>query len=119
MGTWGSGNFENDAALDYINEQVDRYIHIIEEIFGDPVRFRLDEDAEGTLIPSVALLSLLCEHCHGALPSRVDVAAWKARYLEMYDAQIDGLEPAPDYERQRRAEIEATFDTLLNWQTHR
>jgi hypothetical protein len=116
MGTWGAGNFESDSALDYINEQIDRYLGVIEAIFDDPGRFRLDEDAEGMLIPSVALLSLLCQHCHGALPRRIDVVAWKARYLDMYDAQIDGLEPAEDYKRQRRDEIAATFDTLLQWQ---
>ena len=119
MGTWGTGNFESDAALDFINEQVDRYVGVIEEIFADESRFRLDEDAEGMLIPSVVVLALLCERCDGALPSRIDVAAWKARYLDMYDAQIDGLEPARDYKRQRRDEIAATFDTLLRWQSRR
>jgi hypothetical protein len=113
MGTWGPGNYENDAALDFINEEADRYISVIEAIFGDEQRFLLDEDAEGMLMPSVEILSLLCARCHGVLPKDLDVAAWKSRYLEMYDHQIDGLEPDAEYKQQRRAVIEATFEKLL------
>jgi hypothetical protein len=113
MGTWGAGNFENDAALDFIGDEIDRYISIIEDIFGNEGRFLLDEDAEGMLMPAVEILAVLCEHCHGVLPEHLDVAAWKARYLAMYDDQIDGLEPQGDFKQQRRAVIEATFDKLV------
>lgn len=44
----------------------------------------------------VDILLLLIARCHGVLdktPDEDDIAAWKARYLEMYDAQIDELEP--------------------------
>jgi hypothetical protein len=116
MGTWGADNFASDMALDFINEQVDHYVGVMEEIFGDEGRFRLDEDAEGMLMPSVEILILLCEQCHGVLSEGVDVAGWKARYLAMYDDQIDGLDPALDFKQERRAVIAATFDKLLHWQ---
>jgi hypothetical protein len=112
MGTWGAGNFESDAALDFVSSEVDRHVRAIEEIFGDEERFRLDEDAESELIPRIELLVCLQEHCHGLLPKQVDIAAWKVRYLHMYDEQIDGLEPRGDYKQQRRAMIEAAFDRL-------
>jgi hypothetical protein len=115
MGTWGSGNFDNDGALDFVNQQIDFYVGGIEGVFGDVDRFRLDEDAESSIIPSVVVVSLLCEHCHGTLPEHVDVLAWKVRHLEMFDDQVDALEPEPAYKRQRRAEISATFDNLLQW----
>ncbi len=35
MGTWGSGNFDSDGAFDFIFEQIDRYITIINEILAD------------------------------------------------------------------------------------
>ncbi len=112
MGTWGPSNFENDAALDFINREVDRYVGIIQGIFADEQRFRLDEDAEGMLTPSIEILQLLCEHAGGVLPQKLDVAAWKTHYLAMYDDQIDDLEPQGDFKQQRRAVIEATFDKL-------
>jgi hypothetical protein len=116
MGTWGAGNFASDAALDFIAHQMRRYITLINEIFADEDRFRLDEDAEGELMPSVEILILLCERCAGILPKGLDVTAWKQRYLEMYDAQIDGLAPVPGHKEERRAVIERTFDRLLTHQ---
>jgi hypothetical protein len=111
MGTWGPGNFENDAALDFIDEEIDRHVRAIEAIFADSQRFSLDEDAEGELMPRVAILALLCEL--GVLNNPADVSAWRARYLEMYDDQIDNLEPKGELKLQRRAVIAATFDTLI------
>jgi hypothetical protein len=113
MGTWAEGNFDNDAALDFIGDEIDRYVGVIEAIFADEQRFRLDEDAEAMLMPSIEILSLLCDHCGGVLPEDLDVAAWKARYLKIYDEHIDHLEPQGNYKQQRRAVIEATFDKLL------
>jgi hypothetical protein len=45
-----------------------------------------------------------------------DARVWKARYLEMYDDQIDGMEPRGDFKQQRRAVIADTFDTLIRLQ---
>jgi len=117
MGTWGAGNFDSDGASDFIFEQIDRYVALINEIFADEEsRFRLDEDAETELMPSVEILLLMCEHCNGVLPKGLDISAWKQRYLEMYDAQIDGLEPVVGFKEERRAVIEQAFDRLLRWQ---
>ncbi|HEY1391309.1 MAG TPA: DUF4259 domain-containing protein [Ktedonobacterales bacterium] len=113
MSTWGAGTFQNDAALDFINAEIDRHVGAIETIFGDAARFHLDEDAEGELMPRIEILLALCDRCHGVLDKRMDVAAWKARYLARYDEQIDDLEPTNDYKQQRRAVIADTFDRLI------
>ena len=113
MGTWGAGTFENDAALDFVNEEIDRHIRAIENIFADESRFRLDEDAEDELMPRVELLVLLYAHCRGVLPDGLDVSAWKARYLAMFDEQIDELEPDDDYKQRRRSVIAGAFDRLI------
>jgi hypothetical protein len=115
MTAWGPGNFQNDDALDFIHEEMDRRVAAIEAIFADSQRFELDDtgDAEGELIPRVAILALLCDHSGGLLDSTVDVGAWTAQYVEMYDDNIDNLQPRGDYKRQRRAVIEATFDKLI------
>lgn len=112
MGAWGPSNFENDAALDFINEEIDRHVSAIEDILADSQRFRLDEDAEGELMPRIVILTLLCEHCEGALDKALDVAAWKAQYLEMYRDQINEMGPTKEFQQQRQAVIEATFDKL-------
>ena len=120
MGTWGLGNFENDSAMDFIDEEIDRHVAAIEAIFADGDRFRLDEDAEGELMPRVAILSFLCRDCGGVFNTApghmADVGAWKARYLQMYDDQIDGMEPRGDFKAQRRAVIADTFDRLIKLQ---
>jgi hypothetical protein len=41
MGTWEPGNFESDAALDFINDEMDRHVRAIEAIFADLERFSL------------------------------------------------------------------------------
>jgi hypothetical protein len=120
LGTWGSGNFENDAAMDFLDQEIDRHVAAIGAIFADSDRFHLDEDAEGELMPRVTILALLCGQCGGVfgLHNEPDVSAWKTRYLEMYDDQIDGLEPRGDYKEQRRAVIADAFDTLIRLQQH-
>ncbi len=94
MSAWGANTFQNDAALDFINEEIDCHVRAIEGIFADEDRFALDEDAEGELMPRVEILLLLCEHCGGALPEKLNPATWKARYLAMYDDQMMGWNPA-------------------------
>lgn len=116
MGTWGAGTFESDAALDFVNDEIDRHVIAIEAILADEGRFRLDEDAEGELMPRVVMLTLLCEHCDGALPKDVDVDVWKVRYLAMFDDQINDWAPAERYKAERRPVIEATFNSLIEHQ---
>lgn len=112
MGTWGAGDFESDGALDFLDEQVERYLGIIEDVFADAERFHLDEDAESMLIPSVRILTALATQLDAFLPDTLDVETWKARYLAMYDAQIDGLQPVAGFKAERRAAIAAAFDGL-------
>lgn len=113
MSTWGAGTFQNDAALDFINTEIDRHISTIEKIFGDESRFHLDEDAEGELMPRIEILLALCERCHGVLKEHVDFAVWKMRYLTMYDDEIDGMVRTDNLKQQRRAVIVDTFDRLI------
>lgn len=113
MGTWGIGTFVSDEALDFINKEVGRHVTAIEEILADNLRFRLDEDAEGELMPRIEILRVLCEYCSGTLAKHVDVYAWKTRYLAMFDDQIDELEPPAYYKLQRRIVIANTFDRLI------
>jgi hypothetical protein len=112
MGTWGAGNFESDGALDYVNEVADEIAARIEEILDDGDRSALDEEGEAVLMPSVAMLSVLHEHCGGAPPKPDVVRRWKKVYLAIFDDQIDDLEPKETYKQERRVVIERTFTEL-------
>jgi hypothetical protein len=114
MGTWGTGNFENDGAVIFLLDLCDRLINTIEAVIADDSRFILDEDAEAELMPSIELLALLSEQ-YGLHPiERKRVFGWQARYLAMYDDYIDSLQPSESFKEQRRAVIAATFERLAN-----
>ncbi len=111
MGTWNAGNFDNDAALDYVGDLIDQLTDAINSCFEEG-NADLDEGGEGELMPSVFIIHLLSEHC-GAAPPKPDViASWRDRYVAIYDRQIDELDPDPDYKVDRRKTIADTFATL-------
>jgi hypothetical protein len=112
MGTWGAGNFDNDGARDWLGEVMTRLEREIDACLATPGRADLDEDGEGVLMPTVAILTVLAEHCDAPPPVAVTVRTWRAAYLAIFDDQIDDLEPAPGFKDERRQVIEATFAKL-------
>jgi hypothetical protein len=120
VGTWGPGNFDGDEAVDYVSEVVDGFVDTVAQVFAQG-RASLDDRGEGRLMPSVEMISVLCEWCRGASAIRVVapprpgvVRQWKQRYLEIYDEEIDGLLlPGKEhFGAERRAHIVRTFDRL-------
>jgi hypothetical protein len=112
MGTWGEGNFDDDGALDYLAEVLRSLVQRIEDVFADEGRLMLDEEGEAILMPSVQIISTLCEHCGGVPPTEATVKKWRKKYLRIFDKQIDGLSPKGDFKVRRRAVIENTFARL-------
>ena len=80
----------------------------VESEMGDD----LDEGGEGELMPSVAMLVVLCQHCDGPSPQVDQVRQWRERYLEIYGDQINDLASAPDFKVERRNVIVTTFNQL-------
>jgi hypothetical protein len=118
MGTWGPGNFDSDAALDYLGGVIDRLTDTVEELFAEE-RASLDDQGEGKLMPTVEMISVLCDWCSGAPPHPPQILRWKRHYLEIYDDQIDGLLLAgkEGFGQERRAHIVRTFDRLVSLAT--
>jgi hypothetical protein len=112
MGTWGTGNFANDGALDYLGELVGRLAARVEELLGSVRGADLDEGGESELMPSVEIVSVLVERCNAVPPRASVVRGWRERYLRLYDAQIDALDPDTGFKGERRRVIEATFGKL-------
>ena len=112
MGTWGEGNFSNDGALDYLATLIQKLVTRIENQLASDYGADLDKGGESELMPSVEIISVLCEHC-GAVPLRESIIkGWRQRYLNVYDAQIDALDPDPEFKVKRRQVIDATFRKL-------
>ena len=116
MGTWGSGNFDDDTAADHLSGLTGGILAGIEAAMsGDPVAIEPDE-YWGVAVPcDVELLCLLAERglVGVCLPAAATAADWKVRYLAVWDGAIDGLEPTPDYRRDRREVLVRTFDRLV------
>ncbi|WP_405751682.1 DUF4259 domain-containing protein [Streptomyces sp. NBC_00012] len=116
MGTWGSGNFDSDAAADHLSGITGRLVSEIEEAMaGDPVGLEPDE-YDGVAVPcNVELLCLIAEQGHvgASVPEPAVVAEWKKTFMDVWERTIDGLEPKQGYKEDRRAELIRTFDRLV------
>jgi hypothetical protein len=116
MGTWGAGTFEGDGALDYVGQLLDQLTKTIVGCFNNGSA-DLDDCGESELMPSVAIIRILSAQC-GAAPPKPDVIeGWRSKYLAIYDDQIDGLEPEPEYKVERRKVIDETFTELIHLAT--
>jgi hypothetical protein len=114
MGSWGSGNFDSDAACDYLDSLKFQLIRKIEDCLASINDGDLADDCEHEVMASVDILSLLTEQYYGHHP-RVEaqvVRTWKVYFLKIYDQNSDDDELALEYHRQRREVIEATFNKL-------
>ena len=105
MGTWAEGNFDNDSALDFVEEIADTVAKEIAEPDGV-------EDIE-LVMAAVAVQKALVEHCHAPPPEKSLIESLKSSILKVYDREIDDLDPDPEYKGARRRVIEQTFDEYL------
>jgi hypothetical protein len=112
MSAWGTGNFENDGAMDYLDGLIVQLAATIKDVLADEDRFVLDGDAEFRVMPSVELIALLCERYNAMPPKVKTITQWRKKYLKLYDEQIDHLYPKANYKAERRKTIERTFAWL-------
>ena len=112
MGSWGSGNFDSDGAANYLVTVINRLRAEVDEVLTDADRSSVDEDGEAVVVPTVQIISVLVEHCQAAPPEPAVVSVWRDKYLAIYDAQIDGMDPVPGYKEERRQVIVETFAKL-------
>jgi hypothetical protein len=112
-GLW-TNPFSSDAAFMFPDPEMERHVQAIEDIFADEdYRFRLDEDAEAELIPRLEIMLPICNNFGGVVDKDLEIGARKARYLEMYDDQIDRHADDEEYKHKRWAVIVDTFDRLI------
>ena len=108
MGTWGSGNFDSDSALDRMGELIDQLSsEVSEAVAGDDLA--IDEGFE-EIMAVVETIRVLCTHAAGMPPKSKIIKGWKKRLLCIFDEEIDGLDPKPGFKEERRAKIVETLD---------
>src|SRR5262245_57792320 len=117
MGTWGAGNFDGDTAGDFLSTITASLVKdITTAMNGDPVGLEPDE-WDGNKVPgAIELLALIAaQHWVGTvLPKAADVRAWSAKFIGIWDATIDDLDPNEEWKVKRREVLVRTFDSLVS-----
>ena len=122
MGTWGTGNFDSDTALDFTAELVDGLSVQIACALGLRTGAGCDhngpgdlEEVEGPVMARVGTILMLVDGGASGAPDPIIVTRWRDAMLRLWDAQKHTLGGRADYLRDRRCEIAATFERLLAW----
>jgi hypothetical protein len=68
VGIWGPGNFDSDDAVDYLSEVIRDFVDTVEQWFAQG-RASLADRGEGRLMPTVEMISVLCDWCRGGPPA--------------------------------------------------
>jgi hypothetical protein len=108
MGTWGPGNFENDAAVDMV-EEVLKVATAEIEAFCASDRVGIEDLQDVAACVSIQLV--LHEHCNGSAPKIEFARALREKILRIYDEQIGSLRPDADYKAKRRAILVQTLNS--------
>jgi hypothetical protein len=86
MGAWGHRIFDNDLAADVRDGLVAPLKEYVAEYFATTSEQISLEDFEeeimGEVLPRVALLLALCEHCGGVPPLAEEVSHWHVQYQQ-------------------------------------
>ncbi len=110
MGTWGPGNFESDQALDLVGDFCREFEREISQAASK--RNLGIDDFLNDVMPRIAVLAVLVDHCLRIGPRVTVVRGWRERFIGLYDRGIDKLAPAEDFKAERRARILETFASL-------
>lgn len=106
MGTFGAGNFENDAALDLVSEVLAVATTEI-EAFCDSDDVGI-EDLE-QIMAAVAIHLVLGEHCAAGAPEVDFAVRLRDKVLAIFDEEISDLDPSGEFAAERRAVLVDTF----------
>ena len=126
MGTWGHGNFENDTAANYFCELCSPLMDQIRSTAADDGSMESDEYDSEVMLANIEILTVLVAHIGRAekdepgdvmfrfpVPEENKVKEWRTRYLKVWNAYIDDLDPSPDCKVKRLSHIKATFDKFI------
>ena len=106
MGISGTGNFDSDAALDFVYSMV--------ETVRESLHVSEFEDIAMTM-GAVEVYKTMVEHCCATPPDRTEIESLRDKTLAVYDDEKDAFTTDSNREHitQRRAVIANTFDQFL------
>jgi hypothetical protein len=113
MGTWGSANFDNDHALDYLATICQPLVAKLSAVVENPSLAQADEDGWIECLVAVEILTLLGKYYTDKILTNQLVTACRDVVLVEWLATIDDLDPDPDYKAERLVVIQQSFDKLL------
>ena len=113
MGVYGTGNFDNDDAMDFLIELHDSLAEKMTFCIASPEDTAGDETTRDDFMASLEVLCLLCENTPAGAPSPLLVMQCRAAFLDAWDALPDAEHPFTVFEQERRVVFEATFARLL------
>jgi hypothetical protein len=113
MGTWGSDNFDNDHALDYLATICQPLVEKLSAIVENPSLAEADEDGWVECMVAVEVLTLLGKYYTDEKLTAQLVTDYRTTLLTEWLATIDDLDPDPTYRKERPVVIEQAFDKLL------
>lgn len=113
MGTFGPGLFDNDKALDYLDTFSSKLIHEIDVAVAHPSQLMPDEYWGNVMPCQIELLLCLHKDVHAKLPTLKQSETWRDKYMEVWRANIDSLQPKPLYKSKRREVLEDLFARLI------
>lgn len=114
MGTWGSGPFDNDEALDFVGEIVDQLMLRVDDFIATPM---IDETFDSALAAVAVLNEVMSRSPVRPFDEQAgaerDPAPIRQAMMSCYDSQIDGMEPEPDFKAEKREVVEAEMDRFV------
>src|SRR6185312_8501793 len=114
MGTWGSGNFDDDSARDFLANMVAYWESIIDRTLAGEMTqeagwFTFQPGLEtigGCLMPMLEIILAALEHLESDhCPEAQKVENWSQQILEVFDAEIDDWDPDDEFKVERRQVI--------------
>ena len=113
MGSWGPGNFDNDAARDHLFEVTRELAEQVDQALADAISLKLTgtatTDAElaetlDTVLPNIEIICVLHESLGGGfLPEPESAAEWQSQFEQLTETSS----------AERQDVIRATFERLL------
>jgi hypothetical protein len=114
MSTWGPGNFQSDGALDYLHGFQQELIERIEAILANPKRREADEEGEWSLMPAIAILSIVSKAVESNPVDAKTVRRWRDDYLAEYKKYDKAIPENKEFNKKRIVVLKQTFDEFAD-----
>jgi hypothetical protein len=113
MARGGSGNFDSDTAMDFVGGLLDELIARVQDAVAESSRLEPDE-YDGEVVPCIVdIIATLYDLTGSAsIPKPDIVAGWRTKFMEVWEAHIDGLGVSPQHKKSRRAVLKESFARL-------